>query len=284
MKLVHSLMLAMSLTAITLAAPDPHPANIPAPALELQEVLQGPHDPVTWPSLRGKVVVLEFWATWCPSCVKMMPHLNELADQLNGQPVVFISITDEKPEVVRAFLEKTKIRGWVGLNTTSSMFASYGIDHGRPMAAGDTGRPMTVVVRPDGIIDARIRPWVPSLTVESLKNLAAGKPSGLVNTTAIFAGEVHDQDGKPLPNVTAWLTNARFQLDTVKTGENGRFAIDSDDPLSFINESPVRLTFKRKDFADEFLEDLRLFPPQQQANLHITLRTKPATRWSEMPK
>jgi len=66
-----------------------------APPIDLQQVLHAPEGArATLEGLRGKLVVLEFWATWCPSCVKAIPHFNELADQLKDRPVQFISITD----------------------------------------------------------------------------------------------------------------------------------------------------------------------------------------------
>ena len=61
-----------------------------------------------WPALKDKVVVLEFWATWCMPCIQSMPHLNEMADALKDAPVQFIAITDEKPEIVTPFLQSTR--------------------------------------------------------------------------------------------------------------------------------------------------------------------------------
>src|SRR6185437_7368319 len=80
-------------------------SNQPAPALDLQQILRAPNGSrATWDALRGKVVVLEFWATWCPTCVKSIPHFNALVDELKDKPVQFISITDEDPATVRSFL------------------------------------------------------------------------------------------------------------------------------------------------------------------------------------
>src|SRR5687767_11115878 len=61
------------------------------PPLYLEKLLQAPPDAkVDWDSLKGKVIVLDFWATWCKPCVEAIPHLNQLAKDLTDQPVVFI--------------------------------------------------------------------------------------------------------------------------------------------------------------------------------------------------
>jgi len=53
----------------------------------------------------GKVVLINFWATWCPPCVAEMPELQELYDAY-GDRVDFYFITNEKPETVNFFLDK----------------------------------------------------------------------------------------------------------------------------------------------------------------------------------
>jgi|ERR1022692_2643340 thiol-disulfide isomerase/thioredoxin len=68
----------------------------PAPPLNLSNVLQAPADAsANLEALRGKVVVIDFWATWCGPCRKSIPHWNELVDGFKGKPVQFIAITDE---------------------------------------------------------------------------------------------------------------------------------------------------------------------------------------------
>jgi thiol-disulfide isomerase/thioredoxin len=57
--------------------------------------------------LRGKVVVLDIWATWCGPCVSMIPHSRELVKKNKDKPFVLVSISaDEKKETLTSFLEK----------------------------------------------------------------------------------------------------------------------------------------------------------------------------------
>ena len=74
------------------------------PPLYLEKLLQAPTDAkVDWNSLKGNVIVLDFWATWCAPCVAAIPHMNQLAKDLNDQPVVFISVTDDAVDRMEAF-------------------------------------------------------------------------------------------------------------------------------------------------------------------------------------
>lgn len=64
----------------------------------------------TLKDLEGKVVFLNFWATWCAPCIAEMPGIQNLADSLAGQPVVFLIVTEEDEAAVRRFLAKTPFR------------------------------------------------------------------------------------------------------------------------------------------------------------------------------
>jgi peroxiredoxin len=58
---------------------------------------------------RGKVVVLNFWATWCPPCRKEMPDLETLYKQFKDQGLVILAISDEDAGKVRPFVAEQKV-------------------------------------------------------------------------------------------------------------------------------------------------------------------------------
>jgi peroxiredoxin len=58
---------------------------------------------------RGKVVVLNFWATWCPPCRKEMPDLESLYRQFKEQGLVILAISDEDAGKVRPFIAEQKV-------------------------------------------------------------------------------------------------------------------------------------------------------------------------------
>ena len=95
----------------------------PAPEITLESLLQAPgHAKATREALLGKVVVLEFWGTYCAPCIAALAHLNRLVGEFEKEPVQFIAITHENREVVERFLSRREIVGWVGLDTDESVF------------------------------------------------------------------------------------------------------------------------------------------------------------------
>lgn len=59
--------------------------------------------------LKGKVVLVNFWATWCPPCRKEMPDLQALYDKYKDQGFVVLSISDEQSGKVAPFIAERKI-------------------------------------------------------------------------------------------------------------------------------------------------------------------------------
>ncbi|HVG17936.1 MAG TPA: redoxin domain-containing protein [Blastocatellia bacterium] len=92
--------------------------------------------------LRGKVTVLNFWATWCGPCVAEMPHLQRAAEKYKDNPKVIILIvsTDENKLAVRSFLERNRY----------TMLAAY--DDGAAERFGVRGIPATFIIDPGGVI------------------------------------------------------------------------------------------------------------------------------------
>ena len=111
--------------------------RVPAPDIVLKALL--PNQPVaaaTLDALKGKAIVLEFWATWCAPCVGSIPHLNKLADQFQDRAIQFLSVTSEEAPVVEKFLKARPIHGWVGLDDLDRTYKPYGFE----------GIPQTVLI------------------------------------------------------------------------------------------------------------------------------------------
>ena len=92
--------------------------------------------------------MIDFWATWCGPCVASIPHLNELVMAFAGQPVRFLSVTDEEPERIEEFLATHPMEGWIGLDGDRSTFDAFDV----------VSRPHTVVVDQTGRIAAITMP------------------------------------------------------------------------------------------------------------------------------
>src|SRR5579871_2188586 len=116
-----------------------------APPLDTLKLLQAPLGTrADWASMKGKVVVLEFWATWCSPCVASLPHLNQLVASLDPAKFQFISIDDEDPNAIQTFLTRKKMSGWVGVDASGGVFGLYGVE----------SRPTTIIVDGNGKIVA----------------------------------------------------------------------------------------------------------------------------------
>lgn len=85
--------------------------------------------------LRGKVVLLNFWATWCPPCVQEMPLLDQLYQSLRQQPfVVWAVALKEGRDKVAPFMDTHRLQFPALLDTDGAVSTRYGV-RGLPMTS-----------------------------------------------------------------------------------------------------------------------------------------------------
>jgi cytochrome c biogenesis protein CcmG, thiol:disulfide interchange protein DsbE len=93
------------------------------------------------PKMKGKILVIDFWATWCGPCRKLIPEMNEWAKKFKND-VVFIGLSDEKEEIVAKFMETTKFGYPVALDSQKRMSNALGVE----------GIPHCMVITPDNVV------------------------------------------------------------------------------------------------------------------------------------
>jgi peroxiredoxin len=98
----------ISLSAARALAQETSPAGKPAPDWHLKD-LNG--KTVKFADFRGKVVILNFWATWCAPCRIEIPHFVELQKQYadKGFTVIGISLGDQGPGAVKKFVKQLAV-------------------------------------------------------------------------------------------------------------------------------------------------------------------------------
>ncbi|MDW8354028.1 MAG: TlpA disulfide reductase family protein [Bryobacterales bacterium] len=75
----------------------------------------------------GKLLVLNFWATWCPPCVEEMPSLEEFHRRLAPSGVVVLGISvDQNERAYRAFLERARVTFATARDPEARISAEYG--------------------------------------------------------------------------------------------------------------------------------------------------------------
>jgi len=112
--------------------------HVGKPAIEINAKKWLNTSPLKLSALKGKVVVVEFWATWCGPCRASIPHLKELNAKYASKGLVLVSLTDEAANVAEPFVKQNGMDYAIG--TDSSTSNDYGV----------TGIPHAVVIGKDG--------------------------------------------------------------------------------------------------------------------------------------
>jgi thiol-disulfide isomerase/thioredoxin len=115
--------------------------------------------------LRGKAVLLNFWATWCPYCVRELPDLDVVASGFTGDVVVLGINVGEEPARVRAFLGENPVGFPVLLDVKTAAAKLYGVK----------GLPTNVFIDPKGRLVAAIPGALDRDTLVSLLQHVLGR-------------------------------------------------------------------------------------------------------------
>jgi peroxiredoxin len=141
------------------AAPPAPGSN--APDFQLKD-LQG--NPVRLSTLRGKTVVLHFWATWCPHCLAEMPLLENANQELTARGAQVLAINLGEPHrKVERYAQEHGLKLAILLDTRGKAAQAFGV----------VGLPATVVIDPQGRVTGQID--MGSLDLGSLEKLLSQK-------------------------------------------------------------------------------------------------------------
>ncbi|MBN2019489.1 MAG: TlpA family protein disulfide reductase [Sedimentisphaerales bacterium] len=132
----------------------------PAPDMTLKTI---DGEEIKLSNLKGKRVLLDFWATWCPPCRRTIPHLIELRKTTSANDLVIIGISDESPNTIRKFRQTMKV---------NYPLATVGRDTYLPKPFSDVSSiPTFFIIDANGVIEnARIG----GMSFEQFKKFAFG--------------------------------------------------------------------------------------------------------------
>ncbi len=119
----------------------------PLPEFQLMDVDEKPQSIKQW---QGKVVVLNFWATWCPPCRRELPTFKALQEEYGDQGVQFVGVSLDRGELVKDY---ARIEA---LNYPQLVGPSKALELGQKLGNRMGALPFTVIVDRDGYIAERV--------------------------------------------------------------------------------------------------------------------------------
>lgn len=129
--------------------------------------------PYTLSELRGKVVLINFWATWCAECRVEMPSLNRLYERLKGEGLIVLGISiNRSPSAVRDAIGKTPVSFPILLDPKGDVYRKYMIQ----------GLPTSFLIDRQGNMAEKIiggRQWDSEEFIGKVQKLLKEPPEGI---------------------------------------------------------------------------------------------------------
>jgi len=189
------------LLAAALAASASAPATLPAPEVTARTRTGSPF---ALSSLKGRVVLLDFWAPWCVPCRASFPFFDGLQAKYASQGLSVVGLTlEEREEAVAAFLDAVPVRFPVVVDATGRAGEAFGV----------VAMPTTFLIDREGHISARFEGGAPTVHAKIEAAVAA-----LLAGSAVAGGDVRvatslEASGKVKAWRRGYLADPLMQLD-----------------------------------------------------------------------
>ncbi|MEE1944861.1 TlpA disulfide reductase family protein [Pedobacter sp. KR3-3] len=179
-----------------------------APRVIFQSTTTKPVNPDFY---KGKILVLDFWATWCAPCIANFPHFNQLAEKYSSKNVLFAVISDEQPSTIKKFFERSKkeIKGLSITDTSKVTKKAFGV----------LLIPFCVVIDQNNVVR-----WTgpgQSLTPSILEKIIKGEPLNIVEKIPKQAEATSVQMQKPLFTFSVGLGSNAQKTRQSRTNREG---------------------------------------------------------------
>lgn len=128
---------------------DSAPATVGANRLDALRLADANGKDMPFSAWRGKLLVVNFWATWCPPCREEMPGFSRIAGRLRDRGVQFVGISIDSAENVRQYLQEEAIDYPLLIGGADAIQVSAELGNAAQ------GMPFTVIFAPDGSLIER---------------------------------------------------------------------------------------------------------------------------------
>jgi len=148
-------------------------------------------------ALRGKVILIDFWATWCPPCRESVPMMRELRQKYADKDVRIVGVSgDHDPEVCQKFVAANRMNWTEFIDLSEKIYEAFGIN----------GIPTFIVVDRDGVIRFRQSGLGDETRgdIESAINKALKRPPNP-------SSQQHEHGGRTVPARAAQVASLSFK-------------------------------------------------------------------------